>query len=189
LLENQRTFAGKRTNPALSQGDRMTNTLEKFPAAEPNAAAPARSGATRILFVAATAALATALALPAAAGHGAAKYENPMAERDKRENRAAPGSPSAVDAPATVPPEVVPAAPQSGDRDQAFATATRQHLSEVVRLAEDQLANAKDPQLAATAKSIRETSRKQLADLDRWLATHPESKSDKQREVRGVSVP
>jgi hypothetical protein len=132
---------------------------------------------TRVLVAAAL--LYASLCGPAAAGHGAVSYENPkkIAEQKQREEDAASGQPAvapAPKAPAVVAPAVAaPAAVPAGDRNQVYATTARRELSELAAIAEEQIANGTDAQLAALTKRHLESIRKQIAELDQWLAAHP----------------
>jgi hypothetical protein len=129
---------------------------------------------------AATAVFAAALAGPAAAGHGSVSYENPkkIADEKKREQDGASEKPAKAPAPAapaaTAPAATAPAAPQGGDRDRVYATTARRELSELATISEEQIAYGKDAQLATLARRTLENVRKQMAELDQWLAAHPE---------------
>jgi uncharacterized protein (DUF305 family) len=128
--------------------------------------------------------LVTALAAPAAAGHGAVSYENPtkIAEKKRREKEAQEQgtAPPPQAAPAAAPPKTAPAPAVAspagaweGNQDKAYAASARQHLSDATKLAEEQIAAGKDPQLSAIARRIVENNKKEMAEIDRWLAAHP----------------
>jgi hypothetical protein len=141
---------------------------------------PARGAATRVSGVLVASALVfTALAGPAAAGHGAVSYENPkkIAEQKEREKNAGSVPPAAAPAPkapaAAGPAASAPAVVPDGDRNQVYATTARRELSELAAIAEEQIANGTDAQLATLARKHLESMRKQIAELDQWLAAHP----------------
>jgi uncharacterized protein (DUF305 family) len=128
--------------------------------------------------------LVTSLAGPAAAGHGAVSYENPtkIAEKKRLEKEAQEKgtAPPAQAAPAAAPPKTAPvpavaspAGAWEGNQDRAYAASARQHLAESSKQAEEQIAAGKDPQLSAIARRILEHNRKEMAEIDRWLAAHP----------------
>jgi uncharacterized protein (DUF305 family) len=136
--------------------------------------------------LAAVAVMASVLAEPAAAGHGSVSYENQLkAEQKKKQaeqaeqeqNQAAPPVRPASTAPAVATPAgAMPVAGSEANRERAFAATTRQQLSDSVRAAEDEIANGTDPQLQAIARNVVESHRKQIAELDKWLAAHPPAK-------------
>lgn len=128
--------------------------------------------------------LVTSLAGPAAAGHGAVSYENPtkIAEKKRREKEAQEQGTAAPAqaAPAAAPPKTAPAPAVAspagaweGNQDKAYAASARQHLVESSKLAEEQVAAGKDAQLSAIAKRIVENNRKEMAEIDKWIAAHP----------------
>lgn len=145
----------------------------------------ARAAARAFGVCAASIVLAAALAEPVAAGHGAVSYENPMkaAERKKREKQAVTGQPATTTAPAApataAPATAASAAARGVDRDHVFATTARRQLADVVEIAQDEIASGTDPQLEAAARRILETLRKEIAELDQWLAAHPQPASTK----------
>jgi hypothetical protein len=122
------------------------------------------------------------LASPAAAGNGAVSYENQLkVEQKKAREREPDQAAPAAHAPASSAPVATPAgaatiapAPMSGaDRDHQFATTARRQLADSASAAEEQAAIGKDPQLSGIAKRVAESQRKQIAELDKWLAAHP----------------
>src|SRR5688572_23273098 len=140
-------------------------------------------GATFVLWTAATV-LVAALVEPAAAGHGSVDYKNPkkIAEEKAREAEAAQGvqaAPPAAAQPATAHPMATPAGAvetvvvPGADRDYTFASAMYAQLADASKKAEDQIASGKDAKLNAVAKNIVESNRKQMAELDQWMAAHP----------------
>jgi hypothetical protein len=152
----------------------LSHSMNDVPTASARRRMPA---ATRVLVAAAL--VFTSLAGPAAAGHGAVSYENPkkIAEQKQREKEAASGQPAVAPAPkapvVVAPAAAAPAAVPVGDRNQVYATTARRELSELAAIAEEQIANGTDAELAALAKRHLESIRKQIAELDQWLAAHP----------------
>jgi hypothetical protein len=126
--------------------------------------------------------LIAAFAQPAAAGNAAVSYENQIKveQRKEREKQAASGQPAAAPA-AVAPARPAAAAPAvaQGDRDHVFAATTRGRLSDVVEMADAEIANGTDPQLKAAATRMADALRKEIAELDKWLAAHPQPASTK----------
>ena len=134
-----------------------------------------RTPAGLVCRLAIAAAMSAVLAAPAYAGHGAVEYENPLrsAQEKRREQQGAtePAAPAPVVAPpASAPP---PAIPQDTDADHAFALTVRRQLADVAASAESQLAGGKDGKLRALAERALQNARKEIAEIDRWLAAHP----------------
>jgi hypothetical protein len=134
------------------------------------------------ILCAASSMLVAILVSPAAAGNGAVSYENQLkVEQKKAREREPDQAAPVVTAPAPSAPIATPAgaatispAPLSGaDRDHQFATTARRQLADSASAAEEQAAIGKDPGLSAIAKRVAESQRKEIAELDKWLAAHP----------------
>ena len=62
--------------------------------------------------------------------------------------------------------------PMSGDADKDFAMMMKIHHRGAVDMAEMELAHGKSPVMKAMAKKIVAAQKKEIAEFDRWLATH-----------------
>jgi len=62
--------------------------------------------------------------------------------------------------------------PMSGDADKDFAMMMKIHHQGAVDMAEMELAHGKSPVMKAMAKKIVAAQKKEIAEFDRWLATH-----------------
>jgi uncharacterized protein (DUF305 family) len=60
--------------------------------------------------------------------------------------------------------------PMTGDADQDFARMMRMHHEHGIHMAQIQLDNGKDPALKDFARKTIEAQRKELRELDDWLA-------------------
>ena len=58
----------------------------------------------------------------------------------------------------------------SGDTDKDFAMMMKVHHQQALDMAEMELAHGKSPELKAMAKNIISAQKKEIAQLDRWLA-------------------
>jgi len=61
----------------------------------------------------------------------------------------------------------------SGDTDKDFAMMMTMHHQQALDMAQIQLEHGKSPALKAMAKKIITTQKKEIAEFDRWLKTHP----------------
>ena len=60
--------------------------------------------------------------------------------------------------------------PMSGDTDKDFATMMKMHHQQAVNMSEMELAKGKSPEMKAMAKKIIAAQKKEIAQLDEWLA-------------------
>ncbi len=60
--------------------------------------------------------------------------------------------------------------PMSGDTDKDFATMMKMHHQQAVNMSEMELAKGKSPEMKAMAKKIIAAQKKEIAQLDAWLA-------------------
>ena len=60
--------------------------------------------------------------------------------------------------------------PMSGDTDKDFATMMKMHHQQAVNMSEMELAKGKSPEMKAMAKKIIAAQKKEIAQLDQWLA-------------------
>ena len=60
--------------------------------------------------------------------------------------------------------------PMSGDTDKDFASMMKMHHQQAVNLSEMELAKGKSPEMKAMAKKIIAAQKKEIAQLDQWLA-------------------
>ncbi len=60
--------------------------------------------------------------------------------------------------------------PMSGDTDKDFAMLMKLHHQQAVNMSEMQLAKGKSPEMKAMAKKIITAQKKEIAQLDGWLA-------------------
>jgi len=60
--------------------------------------------------------------------------------------------------------------PMSGDTDKDFAMLMRMHHQQAVNMSEMELAKGKSPEMKAMAKKIIADQKKEIAQLDGWLA-------------------
>jgi uncharacterized protein (DUF305 family) len=60
----------------------------------------------------------------------------------------------------------------SGDADKDFAMMMKMHHQKGLEMARKELANGKSPEMKAMAKKIVDAQTKEIAELDRYLATH-----------------
>lgn len=58
----------------------------------------------------------------------------------------------------------------SGDADKDFATMMKMHHQHGVHMSEMELAHGKSPEMKAMAKKIIAEQKKEIAELDKWLA-------------------
>lgn len=64
----------------------------------------------------------------------------------------------------------------TGDADYDFAANMRKHHQMAVDMSEAQLKKGKDADMLKMAKSIIAVQKKEIAELDRWLAAHKKPK-------------
>ena len=64
----------------------------------------------------------------------------------------------------------------TGDADYDFAANMRKHHQMAVDMSEAQLKKGKDADMLKMAKSIIAAQKKEIAELDRWLAAHKKPK-------------
>ena len=62
--------------------------------------------------------------------------------------------------------------PMSGDTDKDFAMMMRMHHEQAVKMAEVELKNGKDAKLKQMAQKMIDAQRKEIKELDDWLAKH-----------------
>ena len=60
--------------------------------------------------------------------------------------------------------------PMSGDTDKDFAAMMKMHHQQAVNMSEMELAKGKSPEMKAMAKKIIAAQKKEIAQLDQWLA-------------------
>ena len=60
----------------------------------------------------------------------------------------------------------------TGDTDYDFAANMRMHHQMAVDMSEAQLKNGKNPQMLHMAKDIIAAQKKEIAELDKWIAAH-----------------
>ena len=60
--------------------------------------------------------------------------------------------------------------PMSGDTDKDFATLMKMHHQQAVNMSEMELAKGKSREMKAIAKKIIAAQKKEIAQLDQWLA-------------------
>lgn len=60
----------------------------------------------------------------------------------------------------------------TGDADYDFAANMRKHHQMAVEMSEAQLKKGKNPEMLEMAKNIIAAQKKEIAELDRWLAAH-----------------
>ena len=60
--------------------------------------------------------------------------------------------------------------PMSGDTDKDFATMMKMHHQQAVNMSEMELAKGKSPEMKAMAKKTIAAQKKEIAQLDQWLA-------------------
>ena len=60
--------------------------------------------------------------------------------------------------------------PMSGDTDKDFAMMMKMHHQQAVNMSEMELAQGKSPEMKAMAKKIIAAQKKEIAQLDQWLA-------------------
>ncbi len=60
--------------------------------------------------------------------------------------------------------------PMSGDADKDFATMMKMHHQRAVEMAQTELANGKSPAMKAMATRIIAAQKKEIVQLERWLA-------------------
>ena len=58
----------------------------------------------------------------------------------------------------------------SGDTDKDFASMMKMHHQQAVNMSEMELAQGKSPEMKAMAKKIISAQKKEIAQLDKWLA-------------------
>ncbi len=58
----------------------------------------------------------------------------------------------------------------SGDTDKDFAMMMKMHHQQAVQMSEMELAQGKSPEMKSMAKKIIAAQKKEIAELDRWLA-------------------
>ena len=58
----------------------------------------------------------------------------------------------------------------TGDTDHDFAMMLRAHHQGAVDMAQVELANGKDPTIRSMAKKVVADQKKEIADIDKWLA-------------------
>jgi uncharacterized protein (DUF305 family) len=64
--------------------------------------------------------------------------------------------------------------PMSGKPDADFAAMMREHHKSGVEMAQWQLEHGTDPKMKAMARKIAASQKKEIADFDKWLASHGE---------------
>ena len=64
----------------------------------------------------------------------------------------------------------------TGDADYDFATNMRKHHQMAVEMSEAELKKSKHPEMLEMAKNIIAAQKKEIAELDRWLAAHKKPK-------------
>ena len=62
--------------------------------------------------------------------------------------------------------------PMSGDTDKDFAMMMRMHHEQAIKMAEVELKSGKDAKLKQMAQKIIDAQRKEIKELDDWLAKH-----------------
>jgi len=60
----------------------------------------------------------------------------------------------------------------SGDIDKDFAAMMKAHHQQAVEMAKAEIAEGKSPELKAMARKIIKDQQKEIAQLDKWLASH-----------------
>lgn len=64
------------------------------------------------------------------------------------------------------------AMPMTGDQDHDFATMMRKHHGDAVTMSEKELKDGSDPEMKAMAQSIITAQKKEIEEIDKWLANH-----------------
>ena len=64
-------------------------------------------------------------------------------------------------------------APVSGDPDRDFVSMMTPHHRGAIEMAEAELRYGRDPQLRRLARSVIAAQQRDLAEMDRWAASHP----------------
>jgi uncharacterized protein (DUF305 family) len=79
--------------------------------------------------------------------------------------------------------------PMSGDVDHDFVSAMRKHHQHGVEMAQIALRSAKDPEARAFAQRVVTEQKKEIAELDAWLAKHQPGAATKQNQGRRPTQP
>ena len=61
----------------------------------------------------------------------------------------------------------------SGNTDKDFAMMMKMHHQQALDMAQIELEHGSSPELKAMAKKIIEGQKKEIAEFDRWMKTHP----------------
>jgi uncharacterized protein (DUF305 family) len=69
----------------------------------------------------------------------------------------------------------------TGDQDHDFATMMRKHHNDAVVMSEKELKDGRDPEMKAMAQKIITAQKKEIDELDKWLATHKPSASGEKK--------
>ena len=64
--------------------------------------------------------------------------------------------------------------PMTGKPDPDFAMMMREHHKSGIEMAQWQLEHGKDPKMKAMARKILASQKKEIAEFDKWLASHGE---------------
>ncbi len=63
----------------------------------------------------------------------------------------------------------------TGDMDRDFASLMRHHHEQGVRMAEYEIKHGKDAKMREMAQKMMESQKKEIAEFDEWLKSHPAS--------------
>lgn len=62
--------------------------------------------------------------------------------------------------------------PMTGDTDKDFASMMKMHHQQALEMAKVELANGKSAEMKAMARKIIASQQKEIAQFDKWLASH-----------------
>lgn len=62
--------------------------------------------------------------------------------------------------------------PMTGDTDNDFASMMKMHHQQAVAMAKMELANGKSAEMKAMARKIIAAQQKEIAEFDKWMASH-----------------
>ena len=69
----------------------------------------------------------------------------------------------------------------TGDADHDFATMMRKHHNDAVVMSEKELKDGRDPEMKSMAQKIIAAQKKEIDELDKWLANHKPSASGEKK--------
>lgn len=117
-------------------------------------------------------ALAAALMVPAAVQAQPAKAASGMAQGNMASTKPMSGEGMDMKAMMKDMNEKMASMPMTGKPDIDFAMMMRIHHEGAIQMAEAQLRDGKEPQMRKMAKDIVSAQKKEIAQLDKFLATH-----------------